>query len=53
MKKIGIAITDPEDWTARALINAAKKIGFSPLVLDLRKAEVMISSENSDPAALF
>jgi tetrahydromethanopterin:alpha-L-glutamate ligase len=53
MKKIGIAITDPEDWTARALINAAKKIGFSPLVLDLRKAEVMISSENSEPAALF
>lgn len=53
MKKIGIAITDPEDWTARALINAAKEKGFSPLVLDLRKAEVMISSGNSEPASLF
>ena len=40
MKKIGIAITDPEDWTARALINAAKKKGFSPFALDLRTAEV-------------
>ena len=28
MKKIGIAITDPEDWTARALINAAKEKGL-------------------------
>lgn len=53
MKKIGIAITDPEDWTARALINAAKKKGFSPLVLDLRKAEVTISSGTSEPPALF
>lgn len=53
MKKIGIAITDPEDWTARALINAAKEKGFSPLVLDLRKAEVRIGSGVSKPAALF
>ncbi len=53
MKKIGIAITDPEDWTARALINAAKEKGFSPIVLDLRKAEVRISSGVSEPASLF
>lgn len=53
MKKIGIAITDPEDWTARALINAAKEKGFSPLAVDLRKAEVVISSGISEPAALF
>lgn len=52
MKKIGIAITDPEDWTARALINAAKEKGFSPLVLDLRKAEVTISSGNSESGVL-
>ena len=44
MKKIGIAITDPEDWTARALINAARKKGFSPFALDLRTAEVSINS---------
>jgi tetrahydromethanopterin:alpha-L-glutamate ligase len=53
MKKIGIAITDPEDWTARALINAAKEKGFSPLVLDLRKAEVRINSGVSEPSAFF
>lgn len=53
MKKIGIAITDPEDWTARALISAAKEKGFSPLVLDLRKAEVRISLGISEPAAQF
>ncbi|HOW13890.1 tetrahydromethanopterin:alpha-L-glutamate ligase [Methanosarcina sp.] len=53
MKKIGIAITDPEDWTARALINAAKEKGFSPLVLDLRKADVRIGSGVSEPATLF
>jgi tetrahydromethanopterin:alpha-L-glutamate ligase len=44
MKKIGIAITDPDDWTARALINAATKKGFSTFALDLRTAEVRIDS---------
>jgi tetrahydromethanopterin:alpha-L-glutamate ligase len=53
MKRIGIAITDPEDWTARALINAAKEKGFSPFVFDLRTAEVSISSKTPEPAALF
>ncbi|WP_440947713.1 tetrahydromethanopterin:alpha-L-glutamate ligase [Methanosarcina sp. T3] len=53
MKKIGIAITDPEDWTARALINAAKEKGFFPFVLDLRTAEVSISSKTSGTAAFF
>ncbi|WP_410509377.1 tetrahydromethanopterin:alpha-L-glutamate ligase [Methanosarcina hadiensis] len=52
MKKIGIAITDPEDWTARALISAARGKGFSPSVLDLRKAEVRINSGNSGPGTL-
>ena len=49
MKKIGIIITDPEDWTARALINAARKKGFSPFALDLRTAEVNINSTKSQP----
>jgi tetrahydromethanopterin:alpha-L-glutamate ligase len=53
MKKIGIAITDPEDWTARALINSAKEKGFSPFIIDLRKAEVRINSEVAEPATLF
>jgi tetrahydromethanopterin:alpha-L-glutamate ligase len=44
MKKIGIIITDPDDWTARALISAAKEKGFSPFVLDLRTAEASIKS---------
>ncbi|AKB29227.1 Tetrahydromethanopterin:alpha-L-glutamate ligase [Methanosarcina siciliae C2J] len=53
MKKIGIAITDPEDWTARTFINTAKEKGFSPFVLDLRTAEVSISSKNSEQATIF
>ncbi|MEL7662586.1 MAG: tetrahydromethanopterin:alpha-L-glutamate ligase [Methanosarcina mazei] len=53
MKKIGIAITDPEDWTTRALIKAAKEKGFSPLVFDLRGAEVRINSGISEPASIF
>ncbi len=46
MKKIGIIITDPEDWTARALITEAKEKGFSPFVLDFRTAEVNINSKS-------
>ncbi len=53
MKKIGIAIADPEDWTARALIKAAKEKGFSPLVFDLSDAEVRIGSGISEPASIF
>ncbi|HEY3362942.1 MAG TPA: tetrahydromethanopterin:alpha-L-glutamate ligase [Methanosarcina sp.] len=44
MKKVGIIITDPEDWTARALTAATRKKGFSPFVLDLRAAEVSMNS---------
>lgn len=50
MKKVGIIITDPEDWTARALTDAAKKKGFSPFVLDLRAAEVSINSITGESA---
>jgi len=44
MKKVGIIITDPEDWTARALTAATREKGFSPFVLDLRAAEVSMNS---------
>lgn len=53
MKKIGIAITDPEDWTARALINTAKEKGFSPSVLDLRSLEVSINPTTSRSTVQF
>jgi tetrahydromethanopterin:alpha-L-glutamate ligase len=45
MKKIGIMITDPEDWTARALTTAAREKGFTPFALDLRTAKVSINSK--------
>jgi tetrahydromethanopterin:alpha-L-glutamate ligase len=51
MKNIGIVITDPEDWTARALIDAARKKGFSPFFLDLRAAEVSMNSATEDSKA--
>ncbi len=51
MKKIGIVITDPEDWTTRALTDAARKKGFSPFVLDLRAAEVSINSAAEESKA--
>lgn len=43
MKKIGIAVTDPLDWTVQALLNAAKEKGFFPYILDLRNAVVSIN----------
>lgn len=51
MKKIGIVITDPEEWTARALTNAARKKGFSPFVLDFKAAEVSVKSAAWEPRA--
>lgn len=51
MKKLGIIITDPEDWTARALTDAARKKGFSPFVLDLRAAEVSMSLVTGESTA--
>ncbi|MDQ1254097.1 MAG: tetrahydromethanopterin:alpha-L-glutamate ligase [Euryarchaeota archaeon] len=53
MKKIGIAITDPDDWTARALINAAKNKGFSPYTLDLRTAVVDMKTTISESTVHF
>ncbi len=53
MKKIGIAVTDPDDWTASALINAAKAKGFSPYALDLRTAVVDMKTTISESTVHF
>ena len=53
MKKIGIIITDPDDWTARALVTAARENGFSPSVLDLRTAEAGMSSTTLGSTVCF
>ena len=44
MKKIGIAITDPSDWTATALIAAARQKNITPITLNLQTAEVKIQN---------
>ncbi len=41
-QNIGIAITDPSDWTATALIAAAKQRNITPITLNLQTAEVNI-----------
>lgn len=53
MKKIGIVITDPDDWTARALINAARTKDFFPYALDLRTAEVSMRMTIPEPTVHF
>lgn len=45
MKKVGIVVTDIEDWTAKALFRAAKEKDLSPLFIDLRAAEVSIAPD--------
>jgi len=42
MQKIGIAITNPSDWTATALIAAAKQRNITPITLNLQTADVTI-----------
>ena len=44
MKKIGIAVTDPDDWTARALSNAVKERGMEPVTFSFQNAISDISS---------
>ncbi|HJH29821.1 MAG TPA: RimK family alpha-L-glutamate ligase [Methanosarcinaceae archaeon] len=41
-QKIGIAITNPSDWTATALIAAAKQRNITPITLNLQTADVTI-----------
>lgn len=47
MKKLGIAITDPNDWTAEAFLKSAKRKGVEALAIDLREAEATINSDLS------
>ncbi len=44
MKKIGIAVTDPEDWTGAALCNSVRHCGMHPVVFSLNNATSNISS---------
>lgn len=43
--KLGIAVTDPHDWTAAALLEAAADRGFETYVIDLRDTDVAIKEE--------
>ncbi len=43
--KLGIAVTDPHDWTAAALLEAAADRGFETYVIDLRDTDVIIKEE--------
>lgn len=47
MKHIGIAVTDPLDWTAQALHNAVKKAGHRPLKFRLHDVTTRLLRENS------
>ncbi|MFA4935913.1 MAG: tetrahydromethanopterin:alpha-L-glutamate ligase, partial [Candidatus Methanoperedens sp.] len=44
MKKIGIAVTDPDDWTGIALCNAARNYGMEPVKFSFSDATSNISS---------
>lgn len=45
MQKIGIAITDSKDWTATALIAAAKQKNITPVTINLQTADVTIDHD--------
>ncbi len=44
MKKIGIAVTDPDDWTGVALCNAVEYYGMDPVKFSFNSATSDISS---------
>jgi len=44
MTELGIAVTDPEDWTARAFIENSRKRGIKARTIDLRKAKASIGN---------
>ncbi|MDP2217284.1 MAG: tetrahydromethanopterin:alpha-L-glutamate ligase [Methanolobus sp.] len=44
MKKLGIAITDADDWTTKAIIDSVRKKGIEPHIFDLRSAEISIDA---------
>ena len=45
MKKLGIVATDPDDWTADALVQEARKRGFKTFCLNLGKLETSIGKD--------
>ena len=44
MKKIGIAVTDPDDWTGVALCNSVMRLGMQPVVFSFSGATSEIIS---------
>ncbi|MFP4654208.1 MAG: tetrahydromethanopterin:alpha-L-glutamate ligase [Methanohalobium sp.] len=44
MKKVGIIVTNTEDWTARALFDAVIQKNFYPIFIKLKDTEVTIDS---------
>nr|WP_321496150.1 tetrahydromethanopterin:alpha-L-glutamate ligase [uncultured Methanolobus sp.] len=50
MKKLGIVVTDPHDWTAQALMQEADKRGFETHYPDLGQIETSIGSSVSHRA---
>lgn len=47
MKQIGIAVTDPQDWTALALGEAVEKAGAEPFVFRLHDVSTNILERNT------
>lgn len=47
MIKLGIAVTDIEDWTAKAFVETARNKGILPVPIDLRNAQVSIGKEQN------
>ncbi|NIA03511.1 MAG: RimK family alpha-L-glutamate ligase [Nitrospirae bacterium] len=47
MKRIGIAVTDPRDWTAQALYNAVTKIGSTPFMFRLHDVKTKLAADIS------
>ncbi len=45
MKKVGIALTDPHDWTGVSLCNALRHYGMKPIIFNFSDATSNISSE--------
>ncbi len=45
LMRLGIAVTDPNDWTAAALLQAAADRGFETYVIDLRNTDVAINED--------
>ncbi|MCK4937574.1 MAG: RimK family alpha-L-glutamate ligase [Methanosarcinales archaeon] len=45
MKSIGIAVTEPQDWTARALYEAVTRAGWSPFVFRLHDVTTRMLGE--------